>query len=375
MSECKIRFIDYNYPFQSNVEVTATSQSADFPASNLKKYFRSKVWRSSGSFVIDATNNKINFVEVSLGPELTATLTPGTYSVAALAAEIKTQLEAASANARTYTVSQSGVTGKWTIAGQVYLDLLFSTGTNSAISPRNVLGFGASDFTGAITYTGPLTAIHTLERVVFDLETAEDIDTIALIFDPKVGHKLTDLAVVKVEANPSNNWTAPLYSQTLTIDDTHETYTLFLTTAQSYRYWSINIVDPQNPNLYVELGTVILGKGTALNRCADVGFEYRVTDASKIEDNEYGNEYVDIYPQRKELSFNMNVLTYDQKKELEASFIRVGSRVPVFVCIDPLEAAFDKDEMSIYGRMSKDLSLRHLTRSYFGTSIKISETF
>ena len=76
-----MRIIDFNFADETNgVTVTGSSQQASFPANNLGKQSPSRVWRSSGTFVIDATNNKIDFLETGGGPEITATLNFGSYT-------------------------------------------------------------------------------------------------------------------------------------------------------------------------------------------------------------------------------------------------------------------------------------------------------
>lgn len=368
------RIVDYNYVSQENVTISASSSNSNFPVSNVAHEFRSKVWRSTGYFVITSSNNKVNFVETNLGPELTATIPVGSYSLSALIAAIKAALEAASVNARTYTVSKSAVTGKWTIAGQTYLELLFSTGTDAATSIRSAIGFGSNDFTGATTYTGPVAALHTEEGVVIDLNTAEEIDTVAIMFDSLAGVKLSDSALIYVQASATNAWTTPGYSQAVTIDNTYSCITLFLDTPQEYRFWRIKIVDPQNAYGYVELGTIVLGKYLSLARCPDNGFDLTWDDASKLSVNDYGNTYVDEYPQVKEMIFNFNILTYDQQKILQEAFRRLGNKKPIFVALDPSETLFDKDHFWIYGRMTDKLISKHIVTSYFQTGIKIRES-
>lgn len=104
---------------------------------------------------IDATNNKIDFDEG--GSELTATLTTATYTLATLAAEIKTQMD--SAGALTYTVTVSAV-DKMTIAATSSFSLFPTTGTNALVSPLPTLGFpvrfgrGDNKFANAATLTG-----------------------------------------------------------------------------------------------------------------------------------------------------------------------------------------------------------------------------
>ncbi len=107
--ECRI--LDYNYCQQSSVAVTASSANPNFPASNVSRSIRSKVWRSAGNFVIDATNNKIDFKISGGGGELTATVASDTYTPTTLAAAIKVAMEVAD-GAHTYTVSYSSTTGR-----------------------------------------------------------------------------------------------------------------------------------------------------------------------------------------------------------------------------------------------------------------------
>jgi len=107
------------------------------------------------SIDIDSTNNKLDFNEG--GAELTATLSSTTYTLAALASEIQTQLNAT--GALTYTVSVS-VDDKVTIAADGSFSLLPQTGTNTLVSILPILnitakpGFGDNDYGSITTVTG-----------------------------------------------------------------------------------------------------------------------------------------------------------------------------------------------------------------------------
>ena len=100
--------------------------------------------------IITAKNCKIDFAEG--GSQLTATLTPGSYSPTTLCTEIDTRMSAA--GAQSYTVSFDSITRKFTILqGGSTFSLLFATGTNAYISASGVLGYDIEDQTGALTYT------------------------------------------------------------------------------------------------------------------------------------------------------------------------------------------------------------------------------
>jgi hypothetical protein len=369
----EFRIIDDIMTQRDETDVTASSSDSSFPVANVKKEQRSAVWRSSGNYVITSSNNRINFKESGGGPELTATLTAATYTAATLAAEIKTQMEAVN-GADTITVSRSAATGKWTIATSgAFLSILFSTGTNAATSARSVLGFGSSDFTGATTYTGPSIALHTEEWVTFDLQTDTEIDSCVLVFDKIDGAKLTTAAVVKIQANATDSWGSPSVDVTLTFDETPEVYSYFWTTAQSHRYWRVNVVDPANPNLYVELSKVILGKATQLSRAPDNGFSISYEDRSKVQETPYGHEYTDIYPIMLSGSFDYTALPYVDVKTLQEVYNRVGNVTPICVVLDSAEALFDKDRMAIYGKLSGSNSYSHQVYNYFNSGLQVRE--
>lgn len=367
-----MKLINYNLVQQPQTTTTASSSNVNYSVSNLAHEFRSKVWRSSGSFVIDATNNKIDFKESGGGSELHSTITSGTYTATTLAAEIKTQLEVA--GAETYTVTWSQTTGLWTVlsAGS-YLSLLNNTGTNQATSTLKVVcGFANSDRTGAVTYTGPNIAIHTSETVTFDMATSEDIDSVVLLWPKEDGMQLSDSAVVKIQANATNVWTSPTVNQTLTADSTYEMFSHYFSAAQSYRYWRVEIVDPTNTDLYVSLGVVILGVALSIDN-PDSGFSFSNNDLSTVASTQFGNQYVDEYPIFSSLEMNFDLMDYDDAQAIENAFRTNGIKTPVFVTMDATSTVFNKNHFAIYGKFQTSFYLKHLNYNLFQSSLTISE--
>jgi hypothetical protein len=371
----QLRILDQNYAFNSVTGITASSSDVSFPVSNLTKFQRAKVWRSSGNFVIDSTNNKIDFKEASLGSELTATISSGTYTPTTLAAEIKIQMEVASVD--TFTVSYSTLTGKWTIASSgSYLKLLRNTGTHVANSVWSSIGFGtSSDSTGALTYTGANIAIHTEESIVFDLKTTEAIDSFSLLFNPMVGqgNKFSDSAVLKLQANATNSWASPSVSVTVTPDTVYDVVTYFFSADQNYRYWRLKIVDPANPYLYVEVSKIFLAKATQLSQLPENAFSYECQDQSKTISNDYGFEYTDIYPSRSKLTFSYKTLTSSDLETLHQVYSRVGRATPIAVALDPLAALFDKDRFFIYGKLTDNFQAGNVFLDYFDSAFSVTE--
>jgi hypothetical protein len=118
----------------------------------------------AGSFVVTASNNKINFKVGVVVTELTATLTADTYVMGAsssepgtLCAHIKTQMQAADVGG-VYTVTFDTVLRKVTITRSTStFKLLWVTGTNGTAgtntSAYTLLGFTALDTSSAISIT------------------------------------------------------------------------------------------------------------------------------------------------------------------------------------------------------------------------------
>lgn len=109
------------------------------------------------SYIIDSTNNKIDFNEGS--GEVNATIASGSYTAAQLCAAMDTALDAAG-SASDYTTTYSTATGKFTITQDTpgTFSILWKTGTNGAdngdTSVASLIGFlDAADDTGSTAYT------------------------------------------------------------------------------------------------------------------------------------------------------------------------------------------------------------------------------
>lgn len=111
---------------------------------------------TASQFVIDSTNNTLIFND---GATRTATLTSGTVTADALAADIKTQLEVANGSTDTYTVAYSATTGKFTITNNAgntnAITLNFSNASSTA---SGILGFKTSSDSSSIAVGSSVTS-------------------------------------------------------------------------------------------------------------------------------------------------------------------------------------------------------------------------
>lgn len=355
-----MRLISYNYSQIAQTVITASSSNPNFPVSNIRHEHRSKEWRSSGTFIIDSSNNEL-IVDEGSG-DLTATLSVGTYSISGLIAEIELQLAAVCSNE--YSLSFSEANGLWTIESD---DSFTLVGTSSLLP---VLGFNQVDQTGT-SLVAPRAAIHTEEFLTFDLKTTEDIDSVVLLWG-KGQYNLSSDAEIRVQANATNNFSSPAIDELLTFNNDFETASHYFTTPQSYRYWRVVIKDPNNPLLYVNLGVLVLGLQEALDN-PENGFSYTQDDSSKITRTDFGQEYADIYPVTATLSLDFSVMEYSTAEKFILFYQRVGNRSPIYVAVDPENAVFNKDCFSIYGKFSGSLTQKHAFFSIFDSGLTVRE--
>lgn len=109
----------------------------------------------------------------------------------------------------------------------------------------------------------------TEQSIVIKAEKKSTIDCFAII-----GHNFTDIAVVKVQANISNNFLAPPVTRYLAYNE----YIMMssLTFGADYEYYKISILDPSNPCGYVEIGRVVGGRVLQLIDNEDITDTYSV---------------------------------------------------------------------------------------------------
>ncbi len=372
----EFRILDYNYLFDSSVLLTPSSEDAAFPVENISHFHRSKAWHSAGCFVINSANDKLNFADG--GGELTATIASATYATpAALAAAIDTALEAA--GGANYTVAFSSSTGKWTITSDGgTFSLLCLTGADGPMlgntSIFTTIGFSvAADLSGALTYTGTLIAIHTEESVVIDLGASEPINSFAILFDRYLGSGLTSSAVLKLQGNASNSWASPSVDTTLSVDSNWDVVTHFYSSNQTYRYWRIKIVDPQNPVLYISLPTCFLSLATQLSQQPQMGMALSRKDLSRSPRTAYGHRYTDIYPTLRQVKFAYANLLESDVQTLELIYERVGSVTPIMLCLDATGSVFDKDRFALYGYLGEDQTSENQFYTYFNIGLVLEE--
>lgn len=174
------RYSFVNSAFLGATTVTASSELADLPASNLKSPARGALWRSTMGWNVIAGFNDLLLFGEGAGPTVrVATITSGLYVLGSdYATAVQTAMNAAPSAANTYTVTYSTTTNLFTIeraTGASAFSLVgrnFGTAAQYLHSALRDLGFyqvlDTSVLGAALTYTGSRAVFHGLEYVDLD---------------------------------------------------------------------------------------------------------------------------------------------------------------------------------------------------------------
>jgi hypothetical protein len=142
-------------------------------------------------FVVDATNNKIDFKEGV--PELTGTVATGSYTGATLATAIAAAMNGAAGKALTYTCTYSSSTNKFTIGAGANFTICWNTGTHKATDISTMCGYSdvADDNGGNLSFVSDTASVGAAYQ-----HTMSMADQVSGIFGTYAVEKLSKIHVV-----------------------------------------------------------------------------------------------------------------------------------------------------------------------------------
>jgi hypothetical protein len=380
MSESGVKLLFNNYVNKDILAYyEASSAQAAFPLLNaFNAQRRSKVWRSAGYFNVTSSNNTIIFRE-SAGVDLTATITVGEYtSITAMCTAIKTALDAAGDS--TYTVTNDSTTGyKFSIVsngsggGGVFHWMV----ADALFTAESLLGFSnAASFTDApLTRLSDFLTINSSEYILWDMGLVTNPKAFVLVGPRNEPLKLSPSAVIKLQGNNADNWTAPSFSLTLSYADNaiYHVNTAGIGDAP-YRYWRLSIED-QNPLGYIEVGAFFLGNyfNPARGR-VQFPLEVSTIDESETIVSEGGQTYSDIKQPTAAYTLRWFGLNKADVEEFEDEFQNYGTNKPFFVVMDS-DAVFSttNSRRVLFVKMADNPSWSLISPDNFELSVNLIE--
>lgn len=364
----QIRFMANNFLGGDILSIpTSEEANGNYPVENLYDQRRAKPWVAGSHFEITSANNKLYFNDGSLQ---TATIAAGHYTFATL----KTAVDAAFAGAMTLSYVTSSPR-HFKLVGGVSGTLVLSTQTNAMWS---TLGFtGTTDRTGT-TFEADAPRNHTSDRIVWDLGVPRIPTFFGAVDRIDEPWSLSSAAVITLKANSVNDWSAAPFSLTLTRTDAGAFAFLDSIADREYRYWALEIADPENPGGTdaIRVGYVYLGDHiTTTTSNVAVGFEKYCNDPSTVQLSESGVVYANrLTPYRSFRSAETRYLEASERRDWEQAFYDAGTARTFFVSLDPaLEVSEDIEEYTFYARFESAPTFRHVIRDLYTVNFSLVE--
>lgn len=128
-----------------------------------------------------------------------------------------------------------------------------------------------------------------------------------------LNHNLTAGATIKLEANTSDAWASPAFSETVTWKSGTISHNF---TEQTYSFWSVYIDDPSNPNEFIQIGLTSLGKALSMPGF-DPAVKVSYVDTTNRTRTQSLTIYKDIRPVYKIVSVKFPAILQDEWLAIE----------------------------------------------------------
>lgn len=182
-------------------------------------------------------------------------------------------------------------------------------------------------------------AAITSSTVVFDFKTIEPVNSILIKGNNLDGFGFNSPATI--EANPTNEWSSPAFSTTITYDANFNLAIKTLASSESYRFWRLSLTGGQ----YVELSNIFIGEYIQLtNNNITFGWGFRTDDRATSSSNRYGQRYLDRVNSQIHMNASFKTLNVTELETLLAMFDYVGESRPLWVIINEAASIINDEE-------------------------------
>ena len=206
------------------------------------------------------------------------------------------------------------------------------------------------------------------ENIVFDLGTATKITVFSMFT-----FNMTASATVTLQANASNSWSSPSYSQALTIATNADGTVLqrivyFLD--QTYRYWRVTFADSGNAASYLKVGRIAAGEYYELTRNINQNFNITMYDPSEGDRIPGRQSFFRNRNRYRRATVRYNLQSQTQTDKLSAIMEKTGNSRPIVLALDPTDRP-SKDSMYCY--LETPLSQAHQFIGNYSTAQLVYE--
>lgn len=198
------------------------------------------------------------------------------------------------------------------------------------------------------------------DNFVMDFLETSEIDSVILVDNHKSGF---GVATLTLELNGTNTWTAPAFSQALSIQSSKFGVGFDeFETVQSYRFGRLVMTSTLG---YCEISKIFIGKQIELldEKSINYGWTYVDDDLSTVEENRYGQEFVDLVARRKKIVVSFSNMTKEQMDQIFEIYDEKGVTKPFYV---RLGCANMTTDFRRFSGMVKMASMPLITNKSFG---------
>lgn len=166
------------------------------------------------------------------------------------------------------------------------------------------------------------------DEVVFDFQETSEIDSVFFVDSKRYGF---GFSTATIEGNAINDWTSPIFSESLSIDIKHGVGKNEFD-IQSARFARLSLTSTLG---YCELSKLFIGKKLKLlnNRGINFGWTFKDEDMSTSKENSYGQRFSDKKTRRRHFNFSFNLLTKDQLDQIFSILDSKGTTAPFYISI------------------------------------------
>lgn len=147
------------------------------------------------------------------------------------------------------------------------------------------------------------TTLESPNTITIDLGSAKEIKAL-IIFD----HNFSSGVTLSLKGNASDAWGAPAFSEAVSYSADKILH--YLSSAQTYRYWQLQITDTSNPDTHIDIGELFLG--TYFEPTDNFSYGTGVRDIKSIisrQKTAYGKSKRRFYNFQKLFSYDLNYIT------------------------------------------------------------------
>ncbi len=177
------------------------------------------------------------------------------------------------------------------------------------------------------------------ESFVIDGLTAKEANSFLVCGNVATGSLSVDS--ITIEGNPTNEWSSPGFTITLTDIDEEEFfgYKDFGST-ETFQFWRITLNKTAAAvGDYVSISNLFIGKDLGLDTTGlEFGWTFEQADKSQVQEGRYGQRYVDVINNQKKIKGSYTLLNVEERELLYEMFAVCGINKPVWFIVDSSES-------------------------------------